>query len=234
MLKSRISLFALALACSPLAVLAQTTSETPAETSADAPTEAPAEARAQTTTADAATAEGLAIGIPTGGDVQLGQIYLKEKFENWEQRCEKTKLDADPCQLYQLLKDAQGNSVAEISIFSLPETATGPAVAGATFVAPLETLLTEGMRLTVDTNQPRAYPFNVCSNVGCVSRIGFTAEEVAMFKKGANATFTILPFVAPDQKVELKASLKGFTAGYDAVVASNKAADAAMKAAKSQ
>ena len=42
-------------------------------------------------------------------------------FEAWEQRCVRTEDGADPCQLYQLLKDADGNSVAEISMFSLPE-----------------------------------------------------------------------------------------------------------------
>ena len=54
---------------------------------------------------------------------------------------------------------------------------------------------------------------------------------MAQFKKGANATMTIVPFVAPDQKVELKVSLKGFTAGLDAVAAANKLADAAAAAA---
>ena len=47
-----------------------------------------------------------------------------------------------------------------------------------------------------------------------------TADEVAGFKKGAKATMTIVPAAAPDQKVALDISLKGFTAGYDAVAAS--------------
>ncbi len=62
------------------------------------------------------------------------------KFEEWEQRCIRTESGADPCQLYQLLKDDQGKSVAEFTIFGLP--AGWPAVAGATIIVPLETLLT--------------------------------------------------------------------------------------------
>lgn len=225
MLNPRISLLALALAFgSPLAAIAQDTTEAPAETAAE--TTAPAEA-------------GAAAGQPAaGGDLSMGSeiggqsaIYTASTHEKWELRCERVGLEADPCQLYQLLKDADGSPVAELAIFSLPAGAPGPAVAGANFIAPLETLLTEGMQLTVDTAKPRAYPFTVCTQIGCVARIGFTAEEIAGFKKGATAKFAISPFVAPDQKVSLDVSLKGFTSGYDAMVAANVKADAAAAAA---
>ncbi len=106
-----------------------------------------------------------------------------------------------------LLKDAEGNSVAEFTMFGLPEGSEGPAVAGATFIAPLETLLTAGMMLQIDTSKPKAYPFTFCAQIGCVVRLGFTAEDVAQMKNGANAVMTIVPFVAPDQKVVLTANV---------------------------
>jgi invasion protein IalB len=130
-----------------------------------------------------------------------------------------------------LLKDGQGNNVAEFTIFGLPEGNEGPAVAGATFIAPLETLLTAGMTLQIDAGQAKAYPFTFCAELGCVARIGFTAEEIAQMKKGAAATITIVPFVAPEERVTLTVSLKGFTAGLAAVDAANAAADAAARAA---
>ncbi len=126
---------------------------------------------------------------------------------------------SDPCQLYQLLKDADGNSVAEISLFDLPEG--GQAAAGATFMAPLETLLTANLRIGVDSGQPRIYPFAFCTQSGCVARLGFTAEEVAAFKKGIKAVLTIVPAAAPDQEVVLDMTLKGFTAGFAAVTTAN-------------
>ena len=184
-----------------------------------------------TVAADAAAADGLSMGTEVGAAPQVGDSYVAAAFDDWEQRCIKTDLGADPCQLYQLLKDDQGNSVAEFSIFTLPEGTEGPAVAGATFIAPLETLLTAGLLISVDGGKPRAYPFTFCASIGCVARIGFTADEVTQFKKGANTALTIVPFVAQDQKVVLNASLKGFTAGLDAVTAANKAADAAAAAA---
>ena len=87
------------------------------------------------------------------------------------------------------------------------------------------------MTLQIDAGKGKIYPFTVCTQIGCIARIGFTAEEIQALKSGANALITIVPFVAPTEKVELTMSLKGFTAGLDAVIAANQAADAAAKAA---
>lgn len=192
-------------------------------------TEAPAEG---TVAADAPTADNLSLGQEVGAAADgPGSTYVAANFEAWEQRCVRTEIGKDPCQLYLLLKDKDGNSVAEFTMFNLPKGTEGQAVAGATFIAPLETLLTAGMMLQIDAAKPKAYPFTFCTQIGCVARIGFTAEEIAQMKKGANAKITIVPFVAPDEKVELGISLKGFTAGYDAVATANDAADEAAKAA---
>lgn len=210
------SALALILALAALPLAAQTTEET-------APPAAPAEG-------DATGAADLSLGqqVNSGG---IGETYTAASFEQWEQRCVRTESGIDPCQLYMLLKDAQGNSVAEFTIFGLPPGADSEAVAGATFIAPLETLLTSGMRMQIDTGASKVYPFTFCAEIGCVVRLGFTAEEVAAMKSGANAVISIVPFVAPDQKVVLTVSLKGFTAGLAAVDAANTAADAAAAAA---
>ncbi|MDZ4137090.1 MAG: invasion associated locus B family protein, partial [Paracoccaceae bacterium] len=91
-------------------------------------------------------------------------------------------------------------------------------------IAPLETLLPEQLHLQVDAGKGKLYPFTWCAREGCVARIGLTAEDIASFKKGSKAMMTIVPVVAPDQKVALPISLKGFTAAYDAVVATAAAA----------
>lgn len=170
-----------------------------------------------------ATADGLNMGVVAGAppapktqeNAAVGETYLAASFELWEQRCVKMEDGSDPCQLYQLLKDKDGNAVAEINMFPLP--AGSQAAAGATIVVPLETLLTANLQLAVDTSAPRLYPFTFCAPIGCVARVGFTAEEVDQFRKGAKATMTIVPAAAPEQRVDLDISLKGFTAGYEAV-----------------
>lgn len=169
--------------------------------------------------ADAATTDGLSMGQEAQPADGIGSSYVKESFDAWQQRCVRAEDGSDPCQLYQLLKDAQGNAVAEFSMFNLP--AGGEAAAGATVIVPLETLLTENLLLAIDGGKAKVYPFTFCSTIGCISRIGFTAAEVDQFKKGAKATLTIVPAVAPDQKVSVEISLKGFTAGYTAVSATN-------------
>ncbi|MDZ4087557.1 MAG: invasion associated locus B family protein [Tabrizicola sp.] len=209
----------LALAATPL--IAQTEAAPASEDTA------PAEGVA----ADGAAAGNLAMGQEVGAADGPGSTYTVATFEAWEQKCVRTESGVDPCQLYLLLKDQEGNSVAEFTMFNLPKGSEGPAVAGATFIAPLETLLTAGMALQIDEAKGKMYPFTFCAQIGCVARIGFTAEEITAMKAGANAKITIVPFVAPDEKVELAISLKGFTAGYDAVAAANDAADAAAQSA---
>ncbi|MFN3822787.1 MAG: invasion associated locus B family protein [Pseudorhodobacter sp.] len=165
--------------------------------------------------------DGLSMGrdpdeVPADG---IGVTYTASEHGDWENRCVRTEDGADPCQLYQLLLDSDGNPVAEISIFGLPPGQQ--AAAGATVIVPLETLLTEELTLQVDGGRARKYPFSWCSQIGCIARIGFAPAEVDAFKKGNRANLTIVPVVAPDQKVTVSASLVGFTAGYDAVNKAN-------------
>lgn len=198
----------------------------------DATEEAPEEATEETTegatpTVDAPIPSELSLGEEIGQDGMgdgIGMAYTSETFGDWEMRCIRTEDGDDPCQLYQLLDDAQGNSVAEISMFALP--AGQEAAAGATIITPLETLLTQQITLQVDQGTAKRYPFTWCSPIGCVARVGFTSDEVASFKRGARATITIVPVAAPDQQVALDVSLSGFTAGYDAVAAHNSEASA--------
>ena len=187
-------------------------------------TEAPATEDPAT---EASPADDLAMGVPA----EKTGPYVKANFEAWEQRCMKTDSGIEPCELYTLLKDDQGSAVAEFSIYGLPPGTEGPAVAGANFMAPLETLLTAGISLQIDAAEAKAYPFSVCSTAGCMARLGFTAEEIEALKQGGEVTITLVPYIAPDQKVTLKMSLKGFTAGLEAVNASNKLADEAAAAA---
>ncbi len=159
----------------------------------------------------------LSLGLPEGDGI--GAQYVAATFEAWQQRCVRTADGADPCQLYQLMNDEGGNPVAEISMFNLPPG--GEVAAGATIVAPLETLLTANLRMAVDGGEPKVYPFSWCSQMGCIARVGFTEAEVDQLRAGAAAQLTIVPVVAPDQPVVLTLSLMGFTAGFEAVSKTN-------------
>lgn len=175
-----------------------------------------AQAIAQETSEDATadTETGLSLGEEVSQEPrapQVGETYIGAVEGDWALRCLKAEEgNVDPCQLYQLLNDDSGNSVAEISMFPIPNGTR--AAAGATIVVPLETLLTEQVTLTIDGGTARRYPFTFCNAAGCVARVGFTQEEVDLFKRGNQAIMRMVPAAAPDEEVTLTVSLTGFTA----------------------
>ena len=167
---------------------------------------------AETTPKTESATDELNLGQEDGA--KIIEPYVKEEHGDWKLQCFPVEEGEEPCQLYQLLKDDQGTDVAEVALFRLP--ADGKAIAGATVTVPLETLLTAQLTISVDGGKGKRYPFSFCTPIGCIARIGFTAEDIATFKKGAKATVTLVPAPAPDQKVELDMSLSGFTNGYNA------------------
>ena len=156
-----------------------------------------------------------ATGLDMGQEVQEDQSYIKETYGDWQLQCFRSEAEEDPCQMYQLLREDAGNPVAEFSLFKLPDDSQ--AVAGATVVVPLGTLLPNGLLITVDDSTPKAYTYSFCSLVGCFARIGFTQAEIDAFKAGGEAFLTIVPAQAPDQRVVIKASLDGFTKAFENV-----------------
>ena len=155
-------------------------------------------------------------GLEMGQEVKDSvQPYFREESGDWKLECLKTGQDAEPCQLFQAAFDDQGNQLSNIRLFRLPEG--GPAAAGAVIAVPLEVLLTGQLTLTVDEGKTKRYPFSVCDPLGCYARIGLTDEEIAELKRGAKATIQVVPFVAPNERMTVTLSLKGFTAGFDKI-----------------
>ncbi|MFP7672947.1 invasion associated locus B family protein [Marivita sp. S0852] len=199
-----------------------TAQETP--TDAETPADAETSTDAETPEAEAPAANGDVSILDTGepvGDAAAQQrqdeTYVKSTHGDWAVQCLRVDEGNEPCQMYQLLKDANGGNVAEVSMFRVING--GQVVAGGTFVVPLETLLTEKLTMQVDSGQAKRYDFSFCTTVGCYARVGFTAEDVAAFRRGNVANVSIVPALAPDQKVAVSMSLTGFTAAYDEITA---------------
>lgn len=206
MFKSIPFLSVLALAALSAPALAQTT-PVPAEGADAAQTDA---------TADAKPADQLLdLGQPADATPQPGDRYSKEKFGDWDLACIETGTDQDPCSLLQILTDDRGQAMAEFSLFRLEPGSQ--AVAGASIIVPLETLLPAQLTISIDGAPGKRYHYSFCNPIGCVAQIGLTAEDVAALKKGKQATITLVPAPAPDQKVALNLSLNGFTAGFEVV-----------------
>jgi invasion protein IalB len=193
-------LTALALGTTALAQETTTQAEEPAASSENAEATQDAGSEADT-------------GLDMGQPVQEDPTYIKETYGDWELKCFRTEAGEDPCQMFQLLREETGNPIAEFSIFRLPPEAQ--AAAGATIVVPLGTLLTEELKISVDGGKAKSYSYRFCSLVGCYAQIGLTEADVAAFRAGAAATLQIVPAQAPDQQVNIKASLSGFTAAFE-------------------
>lgn len=133
---------------------------------------------------------------------------------SWDLQCAKEGAEPRPCRLYQMMNDQNGNPISEITLFKLP-TPEGDAIAGATIIVPLETLLPAQMTINVDGENAQRYPFAFCNQVGCIARIGLSAANIDAFKSGSTASIVIVPAIAPDQVVNVTMSLSGFTAAFD-------------------
>lgn len=175
--------------------------------------ETPAETAPATSNDLSVLDTGEPVNEPGGDD----NTYVKSTHGDWAVQCLRVQEGPEPCQMYQLLRDPNGGSVAEVSIFRINNG--GQVAAGGTFVVPLETLLTEKLNLRVDSGQAKRYDFSFCTTVGCYARVGFTGEDVAAFRRGNVANVTIVPALAPDQRVTVSMSLTGFTAAYDEITA---------------
>ncbi|MEP2718382.1 invasion associated locus B family protein [Pseudophaeobacter sp.] len=159
----------------------------------------------------------LDLGQPVDdGTPKLGERYAKESHGDWDLACVRTEAETDPCSLLQILTDPDGNPMAEVSLFRINQPG-GQAVAGATIIVPLETLLTAALTISVDGAPGKRYNYSFCNPLGCIAQIGLTQADVDTFKQGSEAVLSLRPAPAPDQVVEMKMSLKGFTAGFDVV-----------------
>lgn len=206
-----LSLVALMTLAAPALAQDSTTEQVPAT---ERPTESPPESPAESPTESPAESL-LDMGQPVDAGPQLGERYSKEKHGDWDLACIRTEAEVDPCSLLQILYDEHGTAVAEISLFRLE--GEGQAVAGATILVPLETLLPAQLTISVDGAPGKRYSYSFCNQIGCVAQIGLTQADIDAFKKGSMATVSLVPALAPDQVIALPMSLTGFTAGFAVV-----------------
>ena len=202
------------------AVLAMTAplaaQETAAEETGTTEQAAGAETAEQADQAESTADQLLDLGEPVNDGPKLGERYSKEKHGDWDLACIRTEAENDPCSLLQVLNGPQGNPMAEVSMFRIDQQG-GQAVAGATVIVPLETLLPAALTISIDGAPAKRYNYSFCNQLGCVAQIGLTQGDIDAFKKGKEAVLSLRPAPAPDQVVSMKLSLSGFTAGYDVV-----------------
>lgn len=204
----------------PLSAQDATTATPEAEAPAEPATEPSEEAKAPTAETTEDTAE------PGEATADVGDNYIAARFTDWVLACENTGTGNDPCRFIQILANAEGGRIAQVSILPLPEGRG--AAAAAIIETPLGTLLRVpqtaqqldqpgGIRIKVDNGETRVFQFTFCNTGGCVAEIGMTEEMVNEFKRGNVAQITIWSVDAPGRPVEMGLSLSGFTAGFNRI-----------------
>jgi invasion protein IalB len=168
------------------------------------------------------------VPTPAPADV-IGTIYPGQAHGDWQMVCSRSASGADPCELSQLLYDAGGNPIVEVSFLELPPE--GALAAVANIVTPLETFLPKRVALAVDGGTPMVFEFSFCTANGCVAQVGFDRAELEALKKGQTASVTIASAMNPDQPVTIAMSLAGSADGFEALAIVNAAARAAAGAA---
>ena len=173
-------------------------------------------ASAQTVDTTTPTAEDYSTGKVVTDESHFGDYYKKGQFGDWTLRCVKSKVLKDPCQLFQLMLNVDRTPIAEFTLNIIEPK--GIIIAGATVMTPLETLLTAELTVRIDENEAKIYPFAFCIQKGCVARIGLTEDDLTRYRAGIQATVSMVPAGSPNHQEKLKLSLKGFTAGYKALI----------------
>ncbi len=159
---------------------------------------------------DGSIMEGQQPAAPAG---QASEEVTSEKIGAWDLQCAKTGPEPRPCRMYQLLTDSEETPVIEMTMYRLPEGA--PAAAGATFVAPLNTLLTAQLSVSIDGVLVQRVPFTLCYEAGCVARMFMSPIEHKAFQNGESATVSLVPALAPDQVVTVEMKLDGLKEAFE-------------------
>lgn len=159
---------------------------------------------------DASNPQTEATDVP---EPQIGQPYLGSNEKDWDVICIKSDQETDPCEIRQLVLDQNKDPMIEITL----ERIAGQqgAVAGATVIVPLETILTVPLTLAIDGAKGKQYPYTFCNSVGCIARIGLTQSDVDAMKRGKMAELSLSHLTVSDRLVTIPVSLSGFTAAYD-------------------
>src|ERR1700761_5508886 len=132
-------------------------------------------------------------------------------FDDWRLACPKLSDEASSCELQEDVLDARSHSeLARVSFFTAKDGKQQMII-----TVPFNVLLQPGLGIQLNANakppgKPSVYPYETCSNVGCLVRV---PVDDAFLDKLRDATEAPLLVAGLDGKaVGLPFSLKGFPA----------------------
>ncbi len=141
------------------------------------------------------------------------QEITKSVHGDWQIRC--VTVEPQQCFLYQLIVDNNNSPILEYSLVPAKDETGGDVKMVGTLITPLNTVLSRGVIMQVDENDPVQRDYTTCAPVGCFSRYGLTGAQLDQYRGGKQITAVIFMIQSPDQGIELPLSLNGFGDAYD-------------------
>ncbi|RJS95230.1 invasion associated locus B family protein [Salinisphaera sp. Q1T1-3] len=133
-------------------------------------------------------------------------------YNDWEVRCPKSGGSKGDCEMTQLINSpSTGKPIMRVVMGYPPQIDSAAMI----FILPLGTRLAPGVQLSVDGDQARRFPFQICLEQGCRADFPVNGSLLNKMKNGRSAQVTI---VGPKgDQINLKISLSGFTDANNAI-----------------
>ena len=154
-------------------------------------------------------AAAMALACPTAS--ALAQGAVKQKFGDWELRCETPPgAQKEQCALIQSVAADDRPNVNLVVI--VLKTADGKSRL-LRVVAPLGVLLPSGLGLKVDQTDVGRAGFVRCLPTGCIAEVMMEDKLLDQLRSGTTATFII--FQTPEEGIGIPLTLAGLKDGFD-------------------
>lgn len=167
---------------------------------------------------------GLVLALVLGAVPALAQGTLKNKYGDWQHRCDKPSANgAEQCILIQNVLDQSDLNLAVVVLKVEDTQATAEARKKdpkaalirrpvLRIIAPLGILLPRGLGLKIDDREIGSTGFVRCLESGCVAEVDMDASLIEGFRKGKTALFAV--FLTPEEGRGLPVTLAGFEQGF--------------------
>lgn len=162
---------------------------------------------------------GILISLALGASMTLaaGMAHAESKsgqdFKDWRMKCEVQEgSEEERCYIVQgLVTKEGGRQILNVAVGYLAKTEQPAAI----ITLPLGISLPQGVSLQVDEGESTRFPVERCNQTGCLAGIALDEERLTAFRNGLEARVTF--YDGARQPVTVPVSLKGFTAGFDAI-----------------
>jgi invasion protein IalB len=148
--------------------------------------------------------------LPVATEPSFAQGAVKQKFGDWEERCETPPgAQKEQCALIQSVAAEDRPNVNLVVI--VLKTADGKSRL-LRVVAPLGVLLPSGLGLKIDQTDVGRAGFVRCLPTGCIAEVMMEDKLIDQLSNGTNATFII--FQTPEEGIGIPLTLNGFKDGF--------------------